>query len=138
MRRASPARTDRLYTIETRPSPSAPAVTESIDFPRFIAEVQELRTMLADVGKPGGRGHRRIRSMDVDQLLDFLDALLREVRQAYRRIDGLNAVFQARPVRGGESAARGVRLELLAIENALKRAEAARVDISERRGLRPE
>lgn len=132
MRRGGTQRAERLYTIESRPSPGAPAVAEAVDFPRFIGQVQELRIMLVDVGKPGARGHRRIHAMDVDQLLDFLDVLLREVRQAYRRMEGLNTVFQARAAGSREGAARGIRLELLTIENAMKRAETARRDIVDR------
>ena len=71
--------------------------------------------------------------MDVDQLLDFLESLLREVRQAYRRMEALNVVFQARAA-GSREGARGIRLELLSLENALKRAESARSDLAERRG----
>ena len=137
MRRGAAQRSERLYIIKSQPTPSAPAVVETVDFPRFVGEVQELRVMLAELGKPGGREHRRMHAMDVDQLLDFLEWLLREMRQAYRRMDGLNAVFQARAAAGRDGPARGIRLELMAIENAIKRAETARRDVCERRGRRP-
>jgi hypothetical protein len=120
---------DRRYDIEYRPSPRADASRETVDFPSFIAEVQELRTVLAETAKAGGRGHRRVQAMDAEQVLDFLGWLLRELRQMYHRMDGLNTFFQA----GGRgSGARGIKLELLAIENGMKRAEAIHREYVER------
>jgi hypothetical protein len=112
---------ERRYDIEYRASANAEAVTEPVDFVRFLAEVQELRTLLGDIARAGSRDARRIQGMDAEQLTEFLTWLLRQVRQVYRRMDGLNTLFQA--ARGGGT--RGIKLELLAIENAMKRAEGA-------------
>jgi hypothetical protein len=132
LRRTSGRHDDRLYDIEYRPTPKAEASAETVDFPRFIAEVQELRIVLGEITRTGSRGHRRLQAMDTEQILDFLEWLLRELRQMYHRMDGLNTLFQARTGASREGGARGIKLELLAIENGMKRAEAARRDSIDR------
>jgi hypothetical protein len=130
--RRGAGRPERRYAITSRPAPGAPAVTETVDFPRFVTEVQELRVMLGEIGRPGGREHRRVHAMDASQLLGLMDWLLRELRQAWRRLEGLNVVLQARASAARDAPARGIRLELMAIENAVRRAETVRRDAGER------
>ncbi len=123
IRRTPGSRGDRRYDIEYRASANAEAITETVDFPRFLADVQELRTLLGDIARPGSRDARRIQAMDAEQLAEFLTWLLRQVRQVYRRMDGLNTLFQAMSGGSRGSGTRGIKLELLAIENGMKRAE---------------
>jgi hypothetical protein len=132
MRQAPARHGDRLYAIQHRAPSSAEATTETVDFPRFISEVQELRITLAEIAKSGSRGHRRIQAMEAEQLLEFLEWLLRELRQMYRRMDGLNALFQAGKAGTRAGGTRGIKLELLAIENGMKRAELVRREYIER------
>ncbi len=117
---------DRFYDIEYRPTPSAEMKTETIDFLRFVSEMQELKTVLADITAPESPGHRRIEAMDEEQLLDFLDWQLRQLRLIHRRMEGLNALFQLKAVHDRGVTARSIKLELLAIENGMIRADAVR------------
>jgi hypothetical protein len=118
---------DRAYEIEYRPSPGAQAKGETISFLRFISEMQELRTVLADMTKPGSPGYRRVEAMDEEELCDFLDWQLRQLRPLHRRMEGLNAFFQIRAVEA-HAAVKSIKLELLAIENGMIRADAVRRD----------
>jgi hypothetical protein len=117
---------DRFYEIELRPSPSADVKTETIDFLKFVSEMNEMKSVLAEITASGSPGHRRIEAMDEEQLSDFLDWQLRELRHLHRRMEGLNALFQVTAVHERGGAARSIKLELLAIENLMNRAEAAR------------
>lgn len=117
---------DRFYEIELRPSPGADVKTETIDFLKFVSEMNEMKSVLAEITASGSPGHRRIEAMDEEQLSDFLDWQLRELRHLHRRMEGLNALFQVTAVHERGGAARSIKLELLAIENLMNRAEAAR------------
>jgi hypothetical protein len=117
---------DRLYDIEYPASPSADAKTESIDFLRFVSEMKELRAVLAEVSEAGSPGSLRIEKMGEEQLCDFLDWQLRQLRQIHRRMEGLNTMFQVKAVHDRGGSARSIKLELLAIENCMNRADAVR------------
>ena len=118
---------DRFYDIEHRASPGADGKTESIDFLRFVSEMKELKAVFAEIMETGSPGNQRIEKMNTDRLCDFLDWQLRQLRQLHVRMEGLNTVFQVQAVhdRGGWSA-RSIKLELLAIENTMNRADAVR------------
>ena len=64
--------------------------------------------------------------MDEEQLCDFLDWQLRQLRHLQRRMEGLNTVFQLRAVHDRGGSARSIKLQLLAIENNINRADAVR------------
>lgn len=88
--------------------------------------MQELQGVLADVAQSGSPGHRRVEAMDEERLCDFLDWQVRQLRQLHRRMEGLNALFQMKAVEARGASPRSIKLELLAIENGLIRADAAR------------
>jgi hypothetical protein len=115
-----------VYDIEYRSSPTAELKTESIDFLRFVSEMRELKAILVEITEAGSPGHHRIEAMEELDLCDFLGWLLRQLRQLRLRMEGLNALFQVRAVRDSGATARSVKLELLAIENAVIRADAVR------------
>ncbi|MGA2614687.1 MAG: STAS domain-containing protein [Spirochaetia bacterium] len=117
---------DRFYKIEYRPSPTAEAKTETIDFLKLVAEMRELKAVLSEITEAGSPGHRRIEAMDEEQLCDFLDWQLRQLRQLYRRMEGLNALLQVKAVHERRGTARSIKLELLAIENGMIRADVVR------------
>jgi hypothetical protein len=111
---------DRFYDIENGES------TESVDFLKLVSEMKELKALLMEIRKEGSAGDRRVAGMDEDQLCDFLDWQLRLVRQLHRRMEGLNSLFQVKAAHERALAARSIKLELLAIENAMIRADAVR------------
>ncbi|MGA2642167.1 MAG: hypothetical protein ABSG21_14840 [Spirochaetia bacterium] len=117
---------DRFYDIEYRPSANADVRTETIDFLRFVSEMRELKAVLAEIAETGSPGYRRVEVMDEEQLCDFLEWQLRQLRHLHRRMEGLNALFQLKAAHERGSAARSIKLELLAIENGMNRAEAVR------------
>ena len=117
---------DRYYDIEYRPTPTAEAKTETIDFLKLVSEMRELRSVLAEITAAGSPGYRRIAAMNEEQLCDFLDWQLRQVRPLHRRMDGLNTLFHVMAAHERGSSPRSIKLELLAIENCMNRAEAVR------------
>lgn len=123
----------RYYEIEVKKTPVSEPKTESMDFLKFAAELRDVAGMLAEVVDESNPEARRIQEKTQEQLCDFLDWQLHHVRRVYRRMEGLNALFQVRAVQERRSPARSIKLELLAIENATVRADKVRRDISPRR-----
>jgi hypothetical protein len=119
---------ERSYEIETRESPEEPPERESIPFLGFQAQLLEAADGLRHLGAVESEASQRVRGMSREALADFLDWQVRELRLLRRRVEGLNAHFQLRAVQAGVAVARGVRLELLAMENAIARVEAARAE----------
>jgi hypothetical protein len=115
-----------VYDIEYRPSPTAELKTESIDFLRFVSEMKELSVVLVEITEAGSPGHRRVEAMEEVELCDFFGWLLRQLRQLHDRMEGLNALFHVKAVRDQGGTVRSIKLELLAIENGMIRADAAR------------
>ena len=114
------------YDIEYRPSPTAELKNESIDFLRFVSEMRELKAILVEITETASPGHRRIEAMDEEQLCEFFGWLLRQLRQLHLRMEGLNALFQVKAVSDHGATVQSIKLELLAIENGIIRADAAR------------
>jgi hypothetical protein len=125
-RRAFGTIDDRSYVIETRDSPESPPEKETVIFLRFIARMREIGDLLGPLGAEGSPASLRLRDMGTDQLRDFLDLQTRELRLVHRLMDGLNTLFQVRAVQEGVAAARSIKMELLAIENAVVRTDTAR------------
>ena len=131
---------DRFYDIEYRPSPNADPKTETIDFLRLVSEMKELKGVLSELTEKGSPGYRRIEAMDEEQLCEFLDWQMRQVRLLHGRMEGLNALFHAKAVHERGGAARSIRLELLAIENGMIRADTVRresIDRLEKKDFTP-
>jgi hypothetical protein len=120
----------RFYEIEVRKSPTAEPKTESVDFLKLAAELRDVAGMLAEVVDESHPEYRRIQEKTQEQLCDFLDWQLHHVRRVYRRMEGLNALFQVRAVQERRSPARSIKLELLAMENATVRADKVRREIT--------
>jgi len=117
---------DRFYDIEYRQSPISEVKTETIDFLRLVSEMHELRAVFAEITEASSPGNRRIEAMDEEQLCDFLDWQLHQLRPLHRRMEGLNGLFQVKAVHERGGTARSIKLELLAIENIMIRADAVR------------
>jgi hypothetical protein len=102
--------------------------TESINFLRFVSEMKELKVVLAEIGQAGTPASARIEAMDEEQLCDFLDWQLRQLRRLHPRMEGLNELFQLKAANDGSSPPRSIKLALLAIENLVARANTVRRD----------
>lgn len=122
----------RVYEIEVKKSPTSEPRIESIDFLKFAAELRDVAGMLAEVLDESQPESQRIQAKTQDQLCDFLDWQLHHVRRIYRRMEGLNALFQVRAVQERRGPARSIKLELLAVENATARADKVRRECSTR------
>jgi hypothetical protein len=120
----------RYYEIEVKRTPTSEPRTESIDFLKFAAELRDVAGMLVETLDESNPESRRIQEKTQEQLGDFLDWQLHHVRRVYRRMEGLNALFQVRAVQERRSPARSIKLELLAIENAMVRADKVRREIN--------
>jgi len=117
---------DRSYAIEYRQDSSTEMKTETIGFLRFVSEMRELKAVLAEITEVESRGNRRFEEMDEEQLCDFLDWQLRQLRELHLRMEGLNALFQVKAIHQRGGTARSIKLELLAIENGIIRADVVR------------
>ncbi len=120
----------RFYEIEVRRTQSAEPRMESVDFLKFAAELRDVAGMLSETLDDSNPESRRIQEKTQEQLGDFLDWQLHHVRRVYRRMEGLNALFQVRAVQERRSPARSIKLELLAIENATVRADKVRREVN--------
>ena len=120
----------RYYEIEVKRSATSEPRTETVDFLKFAAELRDVAGMLVETLDESNPESRRIQEKTQEQLGDFLDWQLHHVRRVYRRMEGLNALFQVRAVQERRGPARSIKLELLAIENALVRADKVRREIN--------
>lgn len=118
---------DRFYNISLGESSNAEPRKETVDFLRFVAELREIREILGQLtDQAGGEGHR-IDLMTEEELCEFLNWQIAEIRDTHRRMEGLNELFQVKAVHERkEIPARSIKLQLLRIENALARADEAR------------
>ena len=120
---------DRFYEVETRESPKAELKTETIDFLRFVAELREMQGMLSELSDETSPERRRIEAMTEEELGEFLDWQVHQLRHTHRRMEALNVLFQLKAVHLRGATARSIKLELLGLENGLVRAEKARASL---------
>jgi hypothetical protein len=112
---------DRFYDIEGE------SKTETIDFLKFVSEMTELASVLAEIPLEGSPAAARIEAMDEEELCDFLDWQVRQLRQLHRRMDGLNELFMVRAAHSrGLTAPRSIKLALMTIENLVARGDSVR------------
>ena len=105
--------------------------TETIDFPEFSAEVLKKSSLLAALASGTGPAYRRLASTSEDQLAGFVDKQLNELLLIHRRLGSLNTMFQAR-VMEEKKTARGIKIELLTIKNAIVKANQRRHQYKEK------
>ena len=120
---------DRFYEVEIREAPKAEPTPETIDFLRFVAELRELQGMLSELLDEASPERRRIEAMTEEELREFLDWQVRQLRHTHRRMEALNELFQLKAVHLRGATARSIKLELLGLENGLVRAEKARASL---------
>ena len=126
---ASPAAKtdDRQYKVQyAEPGVRTPK-TETIDFPKFITEVRKKSSLLAALAAGGGPAFHRLASTPEEQLAGFVDKQLNELLLIHRRLGCMNTMLQARVVQEKKTA-RGIKIELLTIKNALVKANQRRHD----------
>jgi hypothetical protein len=116
---------DRFYevTLNPRGSSKPEPRMETIDFLRFVADLRELRGILAELGNAESSEGRRVQGMSEEELCSLLGWQVRQLRHTHRRMEGLNAFFQLRAVEDLGGSARSIKLELLRMENAMARAD---------------
>jgi hypothetical protein len=85
-----------------------------------------MQGVLSEISDVSSEPSQRLAALGEKQLADFLDWQIRQLRAFHRRMEALNSLFQIRAINERKSAVRGIKLELLAIENGIARAEAAR------------
>jgi hypothetical protein len=121
----APKTDDRVYKVQyAEPGVPTPK-TETIDFPLFSTKVQKKSSLLAALASGTGPAFRRLASTSEDQLSGFVDKQLNELLLIHRRLGSLNTMFQAR-VMEEKKTARGIKIELLTIKNAIVKANQRR------------
>jgi hypothetical protein len=116
----------RRYEIEVRDHAAAGPRTEIIDFRRFVGELREVRATLAGLGDEENAEHVRVDALIDEQLCEFLEWQIGQLRGLYRRIDCLTTSFRLQAERFHAPGLKSVRVELLAMENAIQRADKVR------------
>ena len=112
--------------------PGEPTVkTETIDFGLFAAEVQKKSSLLATLSSGTGPAFRRLATTSERQLAGFVDKQLNELLLIHRRLGALNTVLQQR-VTEEKKTARGIKIELLTIKNAIVKANQRRHEYKEK------
>jgi hypothetical protein len=129
---APPPKTDEhIYKVEYS-DPGVPTPkTEIIDFQQFSTEVQKKSSLLASLAPGTGPAFRRLASTSESQLAGFVDKQLNELLLIHRRLGCMNTLLQAR-VQEEKKTARGIRIELLTIKNALVKANQRRHEYKEK------
>jgi len=117
---------DRYYEIELRDAASAEPKRVNLSFLGFIGDLREMQGVLTELSDESSAPSRRLAALGEKQVVDFLDWQLRQLRQFHRKMEALNSLFQIRAVNERRIAARGIKLELLAVENGIARADAVR------------
>ena len=122
----SAARPDeRVYKVQYA-EPGVPAAkNEDIDFPKFIADVQKKSSLLAALATGAGPAFKKLAGTSESQLASFLDKQLNELLVIHRRLACLNTLLQAR-IMEEKKTARGIKIELLTIKNAIVKANQRR------------
>jgi hypothetical protein len=117
---------DRYYEVELKDPASPEPKKSTLSFLGFIADLREMQGVLTELSDESSAPSRRLASLGEKQLGDFLDWQLRQLRQFHRKMEALNSLFQIRAINERRTAARGIKLELLAVENGIARADAVR------------
>ncbi len=105
---------------------------EKLSFPLFAQDARKKATLLATIASGKGPAYRRLDMTREGPLANFLDKQLNEMLLIHRRLSGFNALFQDKASQGGKQGVRGIKLELLAIRNALVKANQRRHEFGER------
>jgi hypothetical protein len=122
---------DHVYKVQYAEPGNPTPKTETIDFPAFSAEVQKKASLLAALVSGTGPAFRRLAGTSEEQLAGFVDKQLNELLLIHRRLGCLNTMFQARVVQEKKTA-RGIKVELLSIKNAIVKANQRRREYKER------
>jgi hypothetical protein len=117
---------DRLYDVEVRDSPTAEPRIETVNFLHFIAELREMQEVLAELSEENGPERVRVLAMTDSQVCEFIDWQISQIRRLHRRMEALNEYFQLQAVRLRSGSVRSIRVELLAMENGMLRADKVR------------
>jgi hypothetical protein len=117
---------DRTYEVELKDPGSTEPKKVEISFLGFMADLREMQGVLTELAEESSASSRRLAALGEKQVGDFLDWQLRQLRQFHRRMEALNSLFQIRAINEHRIAARSIKLELLAVENAIARADAVR------------
>jgi hypothetical protein len=128
---STPKSADRIYKVQyAEPGVPEPR-NETIDFPRFAVEVQKKSSLLASLASGTGPAYRRLAGTSESQLSGFADKQLNELLLIHRRLGSLNTHLQAR-VQQEKKTARGIKIELLTIKNAIVKANQRRHEYKEK------
>jgi hypothetical protein len=120
------------YEIQySEPAAGTPR-TEKVNFPRFADEARKKATLLAAIAAGSGPGYKRLVKTGETALAAFLDKQLNELLLIHRRLASFNSLFQARAAEAGKQGIRGIKLELLAVRNAIVKANQRRHEYGER------
>jgi hypothetical protein len=128
---SAPKTDERVYKVQyAEPGVPTPK-SETIDFPEFSTEVLKKSSLLAALATGSGPAFRRLASTTEEQLAGFVDKQLNELLLIHRRLGCLNTMFQAR-VMEEKKTARGIKIELLTIKNAIIKANQRRHEYKQR------
>lgn len=128
---SAPKTADRVYKVQfAEPGVPTPK-TETIDFPPFAAEVRKKSSLLASLAPGTGPAFKRLAATSENQLAGFVDKQLNELLLIHRRLGSLNTLLQAR-VMQEKKTARGIKMELLTIKNAIVKANQRRHEYKEK------
>jgi hypothetical protein len=118
-------RESHTYKVEYT-EPGAPtSKTEVLDFTKVRDEVRKKSSLFAALSSGTGPAYRKLTGTAEPQLASFLDRQLNELLLIHRRLTSLNTLFQAR-VTQEKKTARGIKIELLTLKNAIVKANQRR------------
>jgi hypothetical protein len=93
-------------------------------------DVRKKSSLFAALSSGTGPAYRKLAATAEGQLVAFLDRQLNELLLIHRRLGSLNTLFQARAAEEKKTA-RGIKIELLTLKNAIVKANQRRHEYKE-------
>jgi hypothetical protein len=116
---------ERVYKVPYDEPGAAEPKTEQVDLAQFLADAQKKTTLLGALSAGSGPAWKKLEATGDQQLAAFVDRQLNDLLLIHRRLGSINSLFQAR-ASSAKKTARGVKVELLTLKNAIVKANKKR------------
>jgi hypothetical protein len=116
---------ERTYKVQYN-EPGAPELkTEQVDLGKFLTDAQKKSRLLGALSTGAGPAWKKLEATGDEQLAAFVDRQLIDLLLIHRRLGSINSLLQAR-ASIAKKTARGVKVELLTLKNAIVKANQKR------------
>jgi hypothetical protein len=92
---------------------------ERLDFTAFVDRAQKRARLFGALANQMSTAHQHLQSAPDEQIYEFLDKNLQELRLLYNRMMGLNGFFRNQRPRDPRKKFKGIKIELSALKNCI-------------------